>query len=46
MSEEFISSMLETNPDERITFEELLGDKVKQYIEYLKDGREEELFAI
>ena len=38
--------MLKANPEERMTFEELFGEKMQQYIEYLKDGRKEELHAI
>ncbi len=38
--------MLDPNPDTRISFDELLGSKIKQYIDYLKDGRDQELARI
>ena len=43
MTEELIRKMLQTDPDQRITFDELLGEKTLQYIAYLKEGREDEL---
>ncbi len=46
MTEKFLKQMLKTDPDERISHDDLLGEKVRQYIEYLKDGREEELLDI
>ena len=43
MTEEYIRKMIDKNADTRISFDELFGEKIKQYINYLKDGREMEL---
>ena len=43
MTEELIRKMLQTDPDDRITFDELLGEKIMSYIAYIKEGREKDL---
>ena len=46
MTQELLSSMLEVNPDDRMTFDDLLGDKVQSYIDFLKHEGAEELHGI